>query len=363
MNEMIDFLTSKEIIVVYIVIAVAFFLCFIIFLFEKRKKKRRLKQNTRKLNKLVEDVNLRVQEGLEDDKSSKRKKVSEPVIENVRTTSYIEPDDDFIPMESDFVPPVVSNAKREVPVVSYDTPVVPKSSPVVSKPTTNDVYYDNPIIEMEPPKYAEVRNDFRDEMDAQINKVNDRIEELVYTDAEPDREEATRELIRLTEELEKAERAQRQGITVEDYESQQEENAIISLDELNRRSEEMYAANELTQYADEGNEPISLSDLEKRKKVAMPEEYENVEQLEETPFEKAIQQTYRQPGSSVYSEKVDNSSHAYQQRVTSSNDKIFSSVFGMNTTPSRTREEIDEELQKTSEFLLSLKDLQNRLNS
>ena len=57
MNELIDFFTSKEIIVVYIVAAVACILCFIIYLIDKNYYKRKQRQNTRELNKLVEEVN------------------------------------------------------------------------------------------------------------------------------------------------------------------------------------------------------------------------------------------------------------------------------------------------------------------
>ena len=67
MDEMIEFLTSKEIIVVYIVVGIAIFICLAIFIIDKSYDKRKRKQNTRKLNKLVEDVNLRLQEGLEDE--------------------------------------------------------------------------------------------------------------------------------------------------------------------------------------------------------------------------------------------------------------------------------------------------------
>ena len=47
-------------------------------------------------------------------------------------------------------------------------------------------------------------------------------------------------------------------------EEQQEEAAIISLDELLKKGKEMYEKNEITQYEDEGNEPISLQDLERK---------------------------------------------------------------------------------------------------
>ena len=57
-------------------------------------------------------------------------------------------------------------------------------------------------------------------------------------------------LIRLTEELRKQE-MQPENITLTNYEEEQEENAIISLEELVKKSKEMYAANEVTQYADD----------------------------------------------------------------------------------------------------------------
>ena len=57
MNELINFLTSKEIIVVYMVAGVACFLCFLIYLIDKTYYKRTRKHNTKELNKLVEEVN------------------------------------------------------------------------------------------------------------------------------------------------------------------------------------------------------------------------------------------------------------------------------------------------------------------
>lgn len=56
MNELIEFLTSKEIIVVYIVAVVACLLCFIIYLVDKNYYKRKQRHNTKELNKLVEEV-------------------------------------------------------------------------------------------------------------------------------------------------------------------------------------------------------------------------------------------------------------------------------------------------------------------
>ena len=55
-----------------------------------------------------------------------------------------------------------------------------------------------------------------------------------------------------------------ENIKLTNYEEEQEASAIISLDELIKKGRDIYEANELTQYKDEGNEPISLQDLEKQ---------------------------------------------------------------------------------------------------
>ena len=88
-------------------------------------------------------------------------------------------------------------------------------------------------------------------------------EVLQYTSVEPSPEDARRELDRLKEELtlQQAQEDEMENIALNNYEEEQEANAIISLEELVQKSKDMYEANELTQYADEGNETISLQDL------------------------------------------------------------------------------------------------------
>ena len=345
MNDMIEFLTSKEIIVVYIVIAVALFLCFLIFLIDRNNDKRKQRENTKKLNKLVEEVNSRLQEEAEEDRrrvkisKKKAKSVKEEIIENNKSTERITSDIDFVPP--------VNNSNNE------------------EKPKIEEVYVNN-IAALDDTSMS-----FEDKMDSQINKVHESIEGLAYTSPEPDREEATRELLRLTEELERAEKAQKTGIDILAYENEQEENAIISLDELTKRGDEMYASNEVTQYADEGNEPISLADLEKRKAQVINSEVVEPEKKATTIVEEKIQTSMlveelkEEKVTKVSGPKteiqIQNGEHAYQGAREKTNE-IFSSVFG-NVSPKADTVQTEEELQKTSEFLLSLKDLQSRLNS
>ena len=53
--------------------------------------------------------------------------------------------------------------------------------------------------------------------------------------------------------------------------------AIISLEELTKKSKELYETNEINQYKDEGNEPISLKDLEARMNKQLKTISENFE--------------------------------------------------------------------------------------
>ena len=87
MNELINFLTSKEIIVVYAVAGVALFLCFIIYLIDKTYYKRKRKHNTRELNKLVEEVNRELEE---DGYSIEEHTYNTPVLSPIEETNYEE---------------------------------------------------------------------------------------------------------------------------------------------------------------------------------------------------------------------------------------------------------------------------------
>ena len=75
--DIVEFLTSKEIIVVYIVAAVACLLCFIIYLVEKHNDRGRKRHNTKELNKLVEQIKEEVEITPEEE-------ITEPVLQTVK---------------------------------------------------------------------------------------------------------------------------------------------------------------------------------------------------------------------------------------------------------------------------------------
>lgn len=364
MNELINFLTSKEIIVVYMVAGVACFLCFIIYLIDKTYYKRKRKQNTRELNKLVEEVNRELeQEGYDVNEEIYNTPVLAPIEEYSEEVEYVEEEKDIEAM-------IVENmeiAQEQVEVEEIEEVIEVK--PAVEEPV---------VVE----------------------------EELYYTDIEPNKEEAQAELRRLTEELMKAEALAQQevvevqetpvieeevkNISLTSYEEEQEENAIISLEELVRKSKDMYEQNELTQYADEGNEPISLQDLEiKMKEYSFNEPttvesiVEEIESLEDHVVEEPVmietqpvvieqQKLVLDDFNTVKVEPIEEVqktvTNAYQTTKKFKSSPVISPIYGIRSQSelelenTANYEKLDEEIKKTNEFVMTLKELQSHLD-
>ena len=265
MDNLLSFLTSKEVIIVYIVAALACALCFIIYIVEKNNEKIKQRHNTKELNKLVEEL-------------------KEEVVEEEPEVIYDQP---VIQYVEDVVEESVVNQMIDTSVVEVSQPAVSNVAPVTVETTS--------IVPEEMKESLVVIEEKEDT----IEKLDNTIEELQYTTIEPDQQTAKLELQKLTEDLRKQEELAKtqeiEKIALTNYEEQQEATAIISLDELVKKGKEMYESNEITQYEDEGNEPISLEELEKRAGLANDEEYtkpfiiENVVEKEEIVEEEPIQ--------------------------------------------------------------------------
>ena len=359
MNELINFLTSKEIIVVYMVAGVACFLCFLIYLIDKTYYKRKRKHNTKELNKLVEEVNRELEEEGYD------------VNEEIYDTPVLAPIEEYSEEEKDIEDMIVENME----IVQDQADVEEIEEEIEVKPVVAE-----PVV------------------------VEEEQEELCYTDIEPNKEEAQAELRRLTEELMKAEALAQQEVEVQEtpvveevknisltsYEEEQEENAIISLEELVRKSKDMYEQNELTQYADEGNEPISLQDLEiKMKEYSINEPttvesiVEEIESLEDHVVEEPViieaqpvvieqQKLVLDDFNTVKVEPVEEVqqtiSNAYQTTKKFKSSPVISPIYGIRPQSelelenTANYEKLDEEIKKTNDFVMTLKELQSHLD-
>ena len=368
MNDLINLLTSKEIIIVYIVAGVACFLYFIIYLIDKSYYKRKQKQNTRELNKLVEEINIELQ---------KEEPSNLEAVETIEPVTYVEP---VLVEEPVTIEPIVPEKVEPVAVeieqgpekvVAVDEVKEVEKIEDVSQKTNeiNNIVENNDVEIIEATKEEQV-------VVLETLEEPEQKEEITYTAIEPNKEEAQEELRRLTEALEKAEE-ETKNIDLTSYEEAQERDAIISLDELIKKSKEMYESNELTQYEDEGNEPISLADLEKKFKEA--NEVVNAIETEKTYEEPVLIENIEE---SVKEEqlviddfinvKVEEPKRpVYQENVKYKPSPIISPIYGIEKEPSKTDielentanyEKLDEEIKKTNEFLMTLRELQKHLD-
>lgn len=377
MNDLIGFLTSKEIIVVYIVFGIACLLCFFVYLLDKTYYKRRRKQNTRELNKLVEQVN---------DKMFEDKKDMVVKEEPLTSTIALEPEVLYV---EDTIPNVVTTEEIEVVPNHVEVANVEVVEPItevqkiedVSPATDEEERIEDLILETMPEEDA-----VKKEETVVVNELEDN-KNLIYVPIEPDKTEAQAELQKLTEELQKAEELT-SNISLTSFEEKQEQEAIISLDELLKKSKEMYQSNEISQYEDEGNEPISIADLEKRYKgqsgTAVEVMNDVVESLEEPNIlyidnsepkeivqEKLILDDFNniKVAEERPIETVKISSWSEEKKFKSS--PVISPIFGIESSEVQTGielentanyEKLDEEIKKTNEFIMTLKELQKKLD-
>ena len=345
MSGLIEFLTTEEMILVYVLVGIASVLYFIIYILDKTAMKRKQRQNTRELQKIV----------LESSADSLDEKV-----ENV--------------LEEPVLMPITEEMKVEEPEVKESEPVLEVSNVSQTEEVAVMPEVERLSIEEQPVQLD--ATEIISEESTDLPKVE---EELQYTSIEPDPSEAQAELMRLTETLEKAEEEVK-NIDLTAFEEEQEQNAIISLDELMSRNKALYESGELGKLEDEGNEPISLQDLEERMKAVQTE----VESIEAEPSIVTVEESISEPKQMVLDDfqavsiSVPDTSKVeekpvYQEHKKFKSSPVISPVFGIekpvvnNSSDielenTANYEKLDEEIRKTNEFLMTLKELQKNLD-
>ena len=355
MENVIDFLATKEVLIVLAIIGLILFVYFILWFHEfmkRHEEKKKLQNNTMQLNKLVEEVAKVKEESKKEE--VKEEKIEVPLVNNTNVVT----------------PAVVQEVKEETPDVVIETVA---SSPIEVEPVVISVK-ENPININDS---IMLNNKFEEEVEvveptviAPVDVPKNLEEAIKYKDEVYTESEAKAELERITEELKKLENEDKsENIELTKFEEEQEENAIISLDELIAKGKTITEQNEVLEYQDDGNEPISLQELEERYK----KEKEQVEVLE---VEDA--KTFK-PKLSIdeflnVKEKVPSINEAYSEKKSTYHPSpIISPIYGIedesvkkNTTmeleDTANYEKFDEEIRKTNEFLSKLKELQQKLD-
>jgi len=373
MNELMEFLSTDE---VRIVIAVAIAICILgtlYFIIEKSYHSKRKKRNTKELNELIEQ--------LENNEKSNNIVVEQPVIEKIiepvtelKKETSIEKENpaEVIPLKV----VTLEEKKQEVPLVipieEFEKNKEENSTPVLEIKEENKTLPKDSVTDI----YEKVKDEI-ETLDLDDNKKE---ESLQYTDAVPNQEEAKEELRKATIELLKAQEKQEQqeeskNIELTEFEEEQEKNAIISVEELMKKSDVLYEQNEVTQYADEGNEPISLQDLEmrmnniKEEAEALNIKEQEPEIIESRKVEVKEPETNKVVLDDFYSidkAKAYNDDHVFKS------SPIISPIFGIEKQQPNDNslelentanyEKLDEEIKKTNEFLGKLRELQKNLD-
>ena len=374
MENIIDFLATKEVLIVLAIIGLILFVYFILWFHEfmkKHEEKKKLQNNTMQLNKLVEEVAKARKEEVtnvtpitkEEPKKEevKEEKIEVPLVNNTTVVS----------------PTVVPEVKEEKAEIKEPTPNVViesvASSPIEVEPVVVSVK-ENPVNTndsiMLNDKFEEKVEVVEPTVITPVESPKNEEEVIKYKDEVYTESEAKAELERITEELKKLENEDKEeNIELTKFETEQEENAIISLDELIAKGKTITEQNEVREYQDDGNEPISIQELEERYR----KEKEQVEVLEvEEPKEEKPKLSIDDFLSAK--EKVTPLKEAYSEKKSTYHPSpIISPIYGIEEEPVRKNttlelenttnlQKFDEEIRKTNEFLSKLKELQQKLD-
>ncbi len=375
MENVIDFLATKEVLIVLAIIGLILFVYFILWFHEfmkKHEEKKKLQNNTMQLNKLVEEVaKARKEEATnvtpitkEEPKKEevKEEKVEAPLVNNTTVVT----------------PTVVPEVKEEKVEIKEPTPDVViesvASSPIEVEPVVVSVK-ENPVNTndsiMLNDKFEEKVEVVEPTVITPVESPKNEEEVIKYKDEVYTESEAKAELERITEELKKLENEDKEeNIELTKFETEQEENAIISLDELIAKGKTITEQNEVTQYQDDGNEPISIQELEERYR----KEKDQVEVLEVEEEPKTEKSKLSIDDFLSAKEKVPSINEAYtEKKSTYHPSPIISPIYGIEEEPVKKNttlelentanyEKFDEEIRKTNEFLSKLKELQQKLD-
>ena len=377
MENVIDFLATKEVLIVLAIIGLILFVYFILWFHEfmkKHEEKKKLQNNTMQLNKLVEEVaKARKEEAANVTPITKE----EPKKEEVKEEKIEVPLVNNTTVVSPTVVPEVEVKEEKVETKEPTPDVVIESvasspievEPVVVSVKENPVNINDSIILNE--KYEEKVEVLEPEVITPVESPKNEEEVIKYKDEVYTESEAKAELERITEELKKLENEDKtENIELTKFEEEQEENAIISLDELIAKGKTITEQNEVTQYQDDGNEPISIQELEERYR----KEKEQVEVLEVEEEPKTEKPKLSIDDFLSAKEKVPSINEAYNEKKSTYHPSpIISPIYGIEEEPVRKNttlelenttnlQKFDEEIRKTNEFLSKLKELQQKLD-
>lgn len=194
--------------------------------------------------------------------------------------------------------------------------------------------------------------DFNIEPLHEVNIVNtslkdeiETIEEEIYTESDLEKTQAQIRVEEITKALEEAGSSEKQEKDrYEQFEEEQEKNAIISYNELMKSFDKLYNENEKIQYLEDDEIPINIEELYQMQN--------QTNEKEKTKLEDFI----------TIKKETENIVTKQQSESTFKNSPYISPVYGIQEPPLEVRKVNDSEIESANQFLKSLKELKNNLD-
>lgn len=380
MQEIIDFLAKKEVFIIFIILLIAislYIILWVIAFIKKKDEKKKLKTNTQELTKLAEKVKLlekeqqeaalppvfrieqeKVREEIKPLVMEKKKEEEPKVVVKETFTSPIT----ITPVVTEVVMP-----KKEENVITKEIKLNDNSMSEVEILDANplEITYKNEVYTKE-----EAKEELK-KLERQLIEQDKKEEKPIFEPREV-KEVTNDEVIPVLDEVLDT---KQENISLTNFEEDQEQNAIISLDELLKRGKTI-TQDEIVKHEDDGNEPITLQELEAKWKkdqevVALKEEEIEVldtSSKEEVPF------SYEDIKVEAPKVKIPTMDELFSKSKTPYKPTpVISPIFGIeedkisNDNSLRLEntanyDKLDAEIRKTNEFLLKLKELQKKLD-
>lgn|GEM_PF-988446 len=389
MQEIIDFLAKKEVLILFIILLAAILLYIILWVIsfvKKKDQKKKLKTNTQELTKLAEKVKLLEKEQQEATLPPvfriEQEKVREEIKPLVMEEKKKEPPK--VVVKETFTSPVaIEPVVTEIIEPKKDDNVITKeiklgdnfvSEVEILDANPNEITYKNEVYTKE-----EAKEELK-KLERQLIEQDKKEEKPIFEPIEikPFKEVTNDEVIPVLDEmLDTKEEVKQENISLTNFEEDQEQNAIISLDELLKRGKTI-TQDEIIKHEDDGNEPITLQELEAKWKkdkevVALKDDDEDIEVLEtkkeEIPF------SYDNIKVEVPKVKIPTMDELFTKSKTPYKPTpVISPIFGIEEDKissdnslklenTANYDKLDAEIRKTNEFLSKLKELQKKLDN
>ena len=364
---------SRELFLVYgLIIAVILLIAVILIVDKVKSRKKDNLFDSRKLSKRLNNLRLEAERAEQEEKQAAAIKEAEKQVKvEAVTQSNVE--------ESiKKTPTIMPNQSVSVTPIESVKPSTPEKTNVQETPGLNNRRVE-PIIEKQNHIHEEIEILDSDEKKQiiQTNDIDQSIWETdtteeIYQEPELEKTQAQIDVEAITRELEKAVNDEQAIDKYAKFEEEQEKDAIISYVELKEKFDKLYNENEKTQYMNDDSLPINMEELYRSQVEAQSVQPQpsTIQQISSelhttSTVEKALTVPH-QTTVSVANQQQNPVNNNIPRTTRFKSSPMISPVYGIQQEPVVTKNttnvaEMEAEIQRTNEFLQSLKDLQKNL--